>query len=925
MTARNVVRISGVDCFRWAPDGESARVNFGDEFAETIVRAMVESAGIDPHADPRSGRRVLSVGSVLHFAEQGDVVWGSGINGKVFRQSYPSTLDVRAVRGPLTRAALLAHGIAVPEVYGDPALLLAHLFPEVRDLDRDTDVVVVPNLNELDRFGPDIVSPIGDAFEVVRSIARARFVTGTSLHALIVADALGIPSRPIAPGAEDAFKYVDYYLGTGRPGVEFAASVDDAVRLGPVPPARVDAEQLMQAFPAELWHGDVDALPIRRFQDVREEGLAARSRIEAGTEWEREAIARLDEFLERDLPLDALPREEAESMGLAQPHLGWTRKKQKDIALSVVMPTHNVRPWIEETLGSVLAQDVERMEVLVVDDHSVDGTQALVRAEAAKDPRIRLIEAASPGGGTARNIGLDHAAGRFVVFCDGDDIVPQGAYSALVGSLLESGSDIAFGDYLKFSPSDTWRPTASMSAFSRPGRRRQFASEPSLLYSRPCWNKVYDRALWETNNIRFPDVARSNDIVPVVRSYLTASRIDIVDAVAYLYRERPGGTSMTARAASVESTLSYLAQELACARLIAETGDQGLRSAFSNLVYDRDTFVHVSRFLRSGAADAADFPRVAEALTLLCESTAGPRADVPPLKRLTIELAARGRLEGAAAAAVLHDGAPSDNDERLRLVVSVLDACLESDFDLGWMSELLGRSVARELNVRGGDGAEDSMGVWIVDAIRRAIGGRVLLDVPELGAGSELGWAEVIALRNRVRGRIASVSAGHRIVLEGSAGDDQEVVPALYGLRDGHEHVVEPRAVTWSATGGELRWRAVFATASLPVWLPLRPVMWMHTRGIAVMMQGNPELPEYDRFRSILIDDDGVGPVFVRRRHWILRGGRIFATQLYRRAYRFRASDRGRRLERPLRVVAARIPGARKARDAVLSRLLRHS
>ena len=156
--------------------------------------------------------------------------------------------------------------------------------------------------------------------------------------------------------------------------------------------------------------------------------------------------------------------------------------------LSVVVPTHNVRPWVEETLFSLSRQQVTSMEVLVVDDGSTDGTDELVEQFARGDSRFRLLRSKVGGGGPARNLGAEVARGRYLAFCDGDDLVPDGAYRALVASLEDSGSDVVFGDYWKFSSSAMWRPTASMTAYSHAVSGTTFLEHPTLLMSRPCWN-----------------------------------------------------------------------------------------------------------------------------------------------------------------------------------------------------------------------------------------------------------------------------------------------------------------------------------------------------------------------------------------------------------------------------------------------------
>jgi pyruvyltransferase len=79
-------------------------------------------------------------------------------------------------------------------------------------------------------------------------------VLASSLHALIVAEAYGIPARYVRlSDHESIFKYNDYYLGTGRQQDKIATSVDEAVEMGGFAPPQFDASKLLKAFPFDLW------------------------------------------------------------------------------------------------------------------------------------------------------------------------------------------------------------------------------------------------------------------------------------------------------------------------------------------------------------------------------------------------------------------------------------------------------------------------------------------------------------------------------------------------------------------------------------------------------------------------------------------------------------------------------------------------
>jgi pyruvyltransferase len=259
-----LVDVVGVDVAAWNPVRSSGRWgrhtlvarpvrNFGDLLGPVIVSELVALLGLGPAVERR---RLLAVGSVLHFGRPGDVVWGAGRNAKA--GSPPDGLDVRAVRGPRT-AADYPHAV----IGGDPALLLGGLRPDlVVDPARRSGVTVVPNLNELvhvrDRRG--FLSPRAPLDRVVRTIARSTLVIGSSLHGVIVAEALGVPARAVRAVAEPAFKYEDYYLATGRdPAEVVASSVDEARERGGAPPPRWDPQPLLAAFPVDLWSGQPSA------------------------------------------------------------------------------------------------------------------------------------------------------------------------------------------------------------------------------------------------------------------------------------------------------------------------------------------------------------------------------------------------------------------------------------------------------------------------------------------------------------------------------------------------------------------------------------------------------------------------------------------------------------------------------------------
>lgn len=116
--------------FWWEPaDGKTQ--NAGDHLSRVIVERMLDL--YDKQLDEKLSKKnkLLAIGSVMHFAKDADTIWGTGINGKVPDNTHKfQKLDVRAVRGPLTKNYLEKKGITCPSVYGDPGLLLPFFYAE---------------------------------------------------------------------------------------------------------------------------------------------------------------------------------------------------------------------------------------------------------------------------------------------------------------------------------------------------------------------------------------------------------------------------------------------------------------------------------------------------------------------------------------------------------------------------------------------------------------------------------------------------------------------------------------------------------------------------------------------------------------------------------------------------------------------------
>lgn len=120
-------------------------------------------------------------------------------------------------------------------------------------------------------------------------------------------------------------------------------------------------------------------------------------------------------------------------------------------AVSVIVPVYKAENFLPICVDSILAQTYADLELILVDDGSPDNSPALCDAYAAKDPRVRVIHKNNGGVSTARNAGLDIAAGDYIAFVDSDDYIDPDMYERMMAVAREHSCEVVMCDCLKES------------------------------------------------------------------------------------------------------------------------------------------------------------------------------------------------------------------------------------------------------------------------------------------------------------------------------------------------------------------------------------------------------------------------------------------------------------------------------------------
>lgn len=231
--------------------------NIGDNVSPVIVRYVSKIHGIDEGQKTTNTSHLYGIGSIITAGAQDCTIWGSGLlNTRILGRLSNRKLDVRAVRGPLTRAVLMDWGYTVPEVYGDPAILMPLIYnPKIS---KKYPISVITHVNEgtdIPNGNIHVIDVATDDYQYfVEEMKASELIVSSSLHGIIFAEAYGVRAVMLKPKT-DLFKYFDYYYSTNRYSFPIANTVEEALHVIPSRLPELEAMQkgLIEAFPIDMW------------------------------------------------------------------------------------------------------------------------------------------------------------------------------------------------------------------------------------------------------------------------------------------------------------------------------------------------------------------------------------------------------------------------------------------------------------------------------------------------------------------------------------------------------------------------------------------------------------------------------------------------------------------------------------------------
>ena len=221
--------------------------------------------------------------------------------------------------------------------------------------------------------------------------------------------------------------------------------------------------------------------------------------------------------------------------------------EQDEAMVSVVIPAYNATGTLERLFACLLNQTWQNLQIILVNDGSKDGTEAMARKAAEKDPRLTVVSQENLGISSTRNAGLALCKGKYIRFIDADDTLPLDSIERMVRRAEKDGSELVIGGYDQyFGERKSFHNLAGRDdTVPCDDMMRHLCDHANSYFYGVLWNKLFVRDLVEKQQCRFQQGLTWGEDFAFVMDYLAGvKQVSYMKDSLYDYRRTAGSTSI---------------------------------------------------------------------------------------------------------------------------------------------------------------------------------------------------------------------------------------------------------------------------------------------------------------------------------------------------------------------------------------------
>ena len=276
------------------------------------------------------------------------------------------------------------------------------------------------------------------------------------------------------------------------------------------------------------------------------------------------------------------------------------------VELSIIIPIYNADKYLDKCISSVLNQTYKNIELILVDDGSIDNSLSICQKYQLLDKRVKFYHQENNGPSSARNVGLNYAIGEYVAFIDADDYISEDMYKELIALMKKEKCDLIISplihEFIGRKNKEVFPSNLNYYGLinnSSVDANKIYPLFETSLINGPC-GKIYKASIIKEHQLRMPEeIHYAEDLIFNIDYLQYCKDIYLTDKAFYYYVKKKSGSLTTSYTENLfhfmdtahDKTIDYFSSKLHVTKEIEESIHFAIIhhviSSFTNL-FDKD-------------------------------------------------------------------------------------------------------------------------------------------------------------------------------------------------------------------------------------------------------------------------------------------------------------------------------------------------
>ena len=266
--------------------------------------------------------------------------------------------------------------------------------------------------------------------------------------------------------------------------------------------------------------------------------------------------------------------------------------------ISIIVPIYNVEKYLRDCIESIINQTYTEIEIILVNDGSTDSSLEICKEYAEKNDKIKIVNKKNGGLSDARNAGLRHATGKYIMFVDSDDYLALNSCEILYNAIKDTDFEFITANFAFTNNDGTpWKKPMFNDKFQNIPLDIEDYKESFYLVNSTVWNKIFKKEFIDKNNLSFEVGLLAEDAVFTTLAFLKTKKTYYIKDVVYYYRQRE--TKKGSAAISSNCTVDYFTRVNLAYKIVYENFKKYNEMNFYRYYYAKSTSYILYKFVDS--------------------------------------------------------------------------------------------------------------------------------------------------------------------------------------------------------------------------------------------------------------------------------------------------------------------------------------